>query len=206
MSRSTLLPLTFGVSFADLDLDGNLDLLLANGHIEPEIANVQQEISFRQPPQLFLGNGEGSFADGSALVGETFAEPVVGRGLATADFDRDGDLDVLLTVNGGAPRLFRNDLPPGARWIRIRLVGSPPNRDAVGAVVTMHAGGRAQRRHVRTGGSYLSQSETNPLVFGLGEAHRADSVTVRWPTTGVVQTIGPLEAGEARTVTEEAES
>ncbi len=203
LTRASLLPLTFGLLFADFDLDGYVDLMMGNGHIEPEINAVQQEITFAQPLQLFRNNAQGQFVDVSDQIGESFVEPIVARGVATADIDRDGDLDVLVTVNGGPPRLFRNDLPRAdAHWLKIHVKGKAPNRDALGAVVTVYAGDLRQSRMVRAGSSYLSQSEINPLVFGLGALPRADSVTVRWPTSGAVHMLGAVRAGETRVVTE----
>ena len=195
LSRPTLIPLTFGVVFADFDLDGVLDIVAANGHIEPGIAAVRREQTFAQPPQLFLGDRSGAFVDVSELVGADFREPLVGRGVATADIDGDGDLDLLLTANGGAPRLLRNDLD-GASGIGVRLVGAAPNRSGLGALVTVYAAGRTQRRFVATGSSYLSQSSLVPLSFGLGDAGGADSVVVRWPAGGRFARVGPVAAGE----------
>jgi len=203
LTRATLQPLTFGLLFADLDLDGFVDLLLGNGHIEPEINAVQSDITFAQPLQLFWNDRRGQFISVSNQVGDGFGEAMVARGIATADIDGDGDLDVLVTVNGGPPRLLRNDLPPSeSNWIRIRLRGSGPNLDAVGAVVSVFAGDLIQRRMVRTGSSYLSQSEINPLLIGLGERPRADSVLVRWPTSGAVERFGPASAGQTLTLIE----
>jgi hypothetical protein len=205
LTRGTLLPLTFGLKFVDVDLDGFQDLVVANGHIEPEIGAVQADVSFEQRPQLFWNNGRGQFVELSDSVGAPFLEATVARGVATADYDRDGDLDVLMTVNGGPVRLLRNDLPDGsAHWIRVRLEGAAPNTGALGAEVTVFAGSDSQRRYVRTGSSYLSQSESNPVVIGLGDASRADSVLVRWPTTGETVRIGPLEAGREHTIVEAA--
>lgn len=207
LTRPTLLPLTFGLLFVDLDLDGYEDLVVANGHIEPQIHTVQGDITFAQSPQLFRNDGRGQFVEITGELGVDFSKPMVGRGVAASDFDRDGDLDLLITVNGGHTKLFRNDLPSDqGHWIRLRLRGRRPNADAVGAVVTVYFGGRAQRRMVRTGSSYLSQSEANPLVFGLGEATRADSVWVRWPTTGREERTGPLEAGRTHVIEESASS
>jgi len=198
--------LTFGLLFADLDLDGYLDLLAANGHIEPEINAVQENITFRQKPQVFHNN-RGQFVDVSDQAGPAFAEPIVARGIATADIDRDGDLDVLLTVNGGAAKLLRNDVSaPKAHWVRLLLRGAAPNREALGALVTLWSNGMSQERMVRTGSSYLSQSEVNPILFGLGDATQADSVLVRWPTSGKVSRVGALPAGETHVVTEGASS
>jgi hypothetical protein len=206
LTRPTLLPLTFGVVFSDLDLDGYEDLLIANGHIEPEIHRVQEEIRFRQRPRLFHNTGEGRFVDATEAAGEDFSRPAVGRGLAVSDWDRDGDPDVLLTENGGAPRLLRNDLPGEARggWIRFRLAGRPPNPHAVGAELTAWAGNRRLHRRVRAGSSYLSQSETNPVLLGLGPRDGVDSVRVRWPTTGRTTTVGRREAGRTHVIREPA--
>ncbi|MDE2805969.1 MAG: CRTAC1 family protein [Gemmatimonadota bacterium] len=202
LSRPTLVPLTFGVAFADFDLDGILDIVAANGHIEPGINTVRREQTFAQSPQLFLGNRSGGFNDASTEVGEDFGEPLVGRGSAYADIDLDGDLDLLVTVNGGTPRLFRNDLA-GASGIGVLLEGAAPNRDALGALVTVYAEGRSQRRFVATGSSYLSQSSLRPLRFGVGEASAADSLQVRWPGTGTVTRMGRRPAGTTVTVRQE---
>ena len=195
LTRATLLPLTFGLRFADLNLDRHVDLVLGNGHIEPDIQAVQADVSFAQPPQLFQNDGRGQFTDITGLVGGGFAEPIVARGLATGDLDRDGDLDLIVTTNGGPAKLFRNDLPPdSATWIRVRLEGRRPNTGAIGAVARVYVGDTPQRFAVSTSSSYLSQSETNPIVAGLGGAPAADSVVVRWPG-GAVTREGRVEAG-----------
>ena len=123
----------------------------------------------------------------------------MGRSLSHADIDGDGDLDVLFTANGDRPRLFRNDLPDPDRGLRVRLIGAGRNRDALGAVVIVDADGRRQKRVIRTGGSYLSQSELT-ATFGLGSARKA-SVEVRWPM-GRTEPIGELEAGFVYTIEE----
>ena len=203
LTRPTLGPLTFGVLFADFDLDGHPDLIVANGHIEPGVSAVQADQTFEQAPQLFLGDGTGRFSDVSELVGEAFTTPVVGRGLATADIDGDGDLDVLLTVNGGAPRLFRNDVNPGsAAWIELRLEGAHPNLDALGAMVVVYAEAGVQREYVGAGSSYLSQSVLNPLRFAVGEAVVVDSVVVHWPQGGRTVEAGPVPPGQTITLRE----
>ena len=201
LTRSTLLPLTFGLRFADFDLDRYVDLVLGNGHIEPEIEAIQGDVTFAQPPQLFRNNGRGGFEDAGALVGGGFDEPIVARGVATLDYDRDGDLDLVISTNGGPAKLFRNDLEPGPGWVRLRLEGAAPNLGAIGATVRVFVGDEAQRFVVSTASSYLSQSEANPVLAGLGGGARADSVVVVWP--GGARTVtGPVEAGAALTIRE----
>ena len=201
LTRSTLLPLTFGLRFADFDLDRYVDLVLGNGHIEPEIEAIQGDVTFAQPPQLFRNDGRGGFIDAGAMAGGGFDEPIVARGVATLDFDRDGDLDLVVSTNGGPAKLFRNDLEPGPGWVRLRLEGAAPNLGAVGATVRVFVGDAVQRFVVSTASSYLSQSEANPVLAGLGGAPRADSVVVVWP--GGARTVtGPVEAGAALTIRE----
>lgn len=186
LSRPTLQSLTFGVLFFDADMDGFADLALANGHIEPEINRIQSEITFAQSPQIFLNQRDGSFFDATSAAGEDYARPMVGRALACADIDGDGDLDLLITENGGRPRLLRNerihanDRTNGPHWLRVRLIGAAPNPDAIGATIRVtSAGGLIQTRRIRTGGSYLSQSE-QIATFGLNDAEAAD-VEITWP-------------------------
>jgi hypothetical protein len=176
--------LKFGVFFADLDLDGRLDILVANGHIENDIHKVQAKQQFAQPPQLFWNVGSDSSTEFVVIprdkTGADFAAPLVGRGAAFADIDGDGDLDVLLTATGGAPRLLRNDQALGHHWLRLKLVGNTCNHDAIGALVEVEAGGTVQRRQVMPARSYLSQVEL-PVTFGLGDQESIDRVTVNWP-------------------------
>ncbi len=180
ISRPSLLSLTFGLAFLDYDFDGWLDLVIANGHIEPDIERVEKEVSYKQPPQLFRNiNGE-TFEDVTKEVGKEFAEPMVGRGLAYGDIDNDGDLDLLLTECGGPPRLLRNDGGANANnWIRFKLQGKAPNPDAIGSRVILQTDGKTQMRRVRTGSSYVSQNELT-LSFGLGDAEKLESLTIEW--------------------------
>ncbi|MBT8088946.1 MAG: CRTAC1 family protein [Gammaproteobacteria bacterium] len=177
------LALTFGLFFFDYDLDGRLDLLQANGHLERDINKVQSSQHFRQAPQLFWNCGDdcrSSFLVQPAEANGDFATPLVGRGASYADIDADGDLDVIITQNGGAPLLLRNDLALGHHWLRVKLTGSDVNRDAIGAWVEVRTGDMLQRRQVQPSRSYLSQVE--PVVtFGLGNADSVDSVAVLWP-------------------------
>jgi hypothetical protein len=177
-SRSTL---GFGCALADLDLDGRLDLLVANGHIEETVRNIRGNIGYAQPPHLFLNQGAGTFRDVAAAAGGDFAQPRVGRGLACGDFDRDGDVDILMTTNNGPAVLFRNDHLAGNRSLRFRLVGTRSNRDAIGATVRLFHDGGSQTRLVKSGSSYLSQSEL-PVTFGVGKRDRVERVVIDWPS------------------------
>ena len=178
ITRNTL---GFGCQFLDANLDGHLDLLIVNGHIDDTVRNVRREASYSQPPHLLLNDGQGKFRDVASQLGAPFNIPRVGRGLAIADFDRDGDLDLLITTNGGAPVLLRQDLQNGHRSIRFRLQGKKSNRDAIGAVVKLFDGLQTQWRMVHSGSSYLSQSEF-ALTFGTGRRERVPRVVIEWPS------------------------
>ena len=172
--------LGFGCAFLDVNLDGWLDFAVANGHIDETVRNIRGNVGYAQPPQLFLNNGKSNFRDVAAEVGGGFDQPKVGRGLAYGDFDRDGDLDLLITTNNGPAYLYRNDQLAGNRSIRFRLIGTKSNRDAIGAQVRVFASGLTQSRTVKGGSSYLSQSEL-PLTFGLEKRDQIDRVVIDWP-------------------------
>ncbi len=178
-SRNTL---GFGCLFLDVDLDGALDLAVANGHIDETVRNIRGNVGYAQPPQLFLNLGNGKFRDVAGEAGGGFEKSRVGRGLAYGDFDRDGDLDILMTTNNGPASLFRNDHLAGNHSIRFHLSGTKSNRDAIGATVRIFADGQNQSRVVRGGSSYLSQSEL-PLTFGLGKRDKIDRVVIDWPSS-----------------------
>jgi hypothetical protein len=190
---TSFLDLTFGVLFFDADLDGRMDLLLANGHVEPTIQQVQKDVAYRQPPALYVNAGDGRFA----LLGERsgdLAKPLVARGAAYADLDGDGDLDVVLVENGGPARVFLNPTNAPQKSVRVKLTGSgKSNRDAVGARVTATIGGRTLTQQVSGGQSYLSASEKT-LTFGLGDATRIDALEIRWPD-GATQTVKDVPGG-----------
>jgi len=193
--------LGFGCIFLDANLDGWLDFAVANGHIDETVRNIRGNVGYAQPPQLFLNNGKGSFHDVAAELGGSFDQPKVGRGLAYGDFDRDGDVDLLLTTNNGPAYLYRNDQLADNHSIRFRLVGTKSNRDAIGAIVRVFAGGITQSRMVKGGSSYLSQSEL-PLTFGLEKHDRIERVVIDWPS-GRTEEHKNLAAGRCYECTEE---
>lgn len=185
LGPSSRLELKFGVLFADLDLDSRQDIFSANGHLESEINKVQASQHYEQSPHLFWNCGPEHATEfelvPSQKCGSDFMKPSVGRGAAYADIDGDGDLDVLISNSGQAPRLLRNDQNLGHHWVRLQLTGGgKSNRDAIGAVVELRCGNVTQRRQVMPTRSYLSQVEL-PLTFGLGKAAQVDSVRIRWP-------------------------
>jgi hypothetical protein len=196
-SRNTL---GFGCGFLDADLDGALDLAVANGHIDETVRNIRGNVGYAQPPQFFLNQGNGKFRDVAAEAGGGFDQPKIGRGLAYGDFDRDGDLDILLTTNNGPAFLYRNDQLAGNRSIRFHLVGTKSNRDAIGATVRIFYSGQSQSRMVRGGSSYLSQSEL-PVTFGLGKRDKIERATIEWPS-GRTEEFKDLAAGRAYECTE----
>jgi hypothetical protein len=200
IAAPTNLSLTFGVVFEDYDLDGALDMLVVNGHIEPEIGTISKDVSYEEPTQLFWNRGDGKFADVSKQSGDVVSRPVVGRGVAVGDLDGDGDLDYVMTQNGRAPILVRNDQALGHGWLRTRLVGSGRNTSAVGASITLERNGRKLHRDVRCGSSYLSQSDLAP-TFGLGaDAKGPVDVEVRWPDGKVEKFAGLAPNREHRLV------
>lgn len=176
-SRNTL---GFGCRFADFDLDGRLDLLAVNGHIDGSVRDLPRSAQYAQSPHLFLRRGD-RFVDVASTVGPEFAGPKVGRGLAIGDFDRDGSPDVLVTTNGGAANLYRTEVRNGNRSLRLYLEGRKSNRDAIGARVQVIGSAGTLGQTVRSGSSYLSSSE-KALTFGMGRMDRADRVTIAWPS------------------------
>ncbi len=198
---TSFLDLTFGVLFFDADLDGRMDLLLTNGHVEPSVQEVQKDVTYRQPPALYKNAGDGRFS----LLGDSsgdLAKPLVGRGSASADLDGDGDIDVVLVENGGPARVFLNPTNAPGRSVRVRLTGAgKSNRDAVGARVTATVGARTLTQQVSGGQSYLSASEKT-LTFGLGDAEKIDTLEIRWPD-GATETRKDVPGAARLTITQE---
>jgi hypothetical protein len=201
VGRASLLTLTFGVFFFDYDLDGRPDIFAANGHIEEEIGRVQPKVSYREPPLLLRNLGGGRFEPVGETMGADFNRPIVARGAAYADFDHDGDLDVLLTTNHGPAYLFRNDGGNRNHWLRVRTIGTRSNRDGIGAVVRVASAAGTQWSTVRSGSSYCSQSEL-VQTFGLGSDGEVASLEIDWPS-GAKQRLGRVAANQTVTVSED---
>jgi hypothetical protein len=201
IGQVSLLSLTFGCFFFDYDLDGLPDIFAVNGHVADDIEAVQPKVRYAQPPHLFRNLGGRRFEAVTASSGEALQRPMVGRGAAYADYDNDGDLDVLVTSNNGPARLLRNDGGNRNRYLRVRTVGTASNRDGIGARVTLTtASGSRPWGLVKTGSSFCSQSEL-PLTFGLGSATKVPRVEVAWPS-GRVDVLTDVAAGQTITVEE----
>ncbi len=181
VGRASLLSLAFGAFFFDYDLDGWFDIFAANGHIDEEIGRVQPKITFAQSPLLFRNTGKGKFENVTPSMPEGFRKPIVARGAAYADIDRDGDLDLVVTTNHGDAYLFRNEGGNRNNWISLRLKGKKSNSSALGAVVRLESESGRQWQMVRSGSSYCSQSDL-ALTFGLGKDKSIRSIEIDWPS------------------------
>jgi hypothetical protein len=171
----------WGVGFVDLDNDGWKDVFQVNGHVYPELDRKDGPEKYSNPRLVYRNLGNGAFEDVSASAGPGVAQKRSSRGAAFGDFDNDGDMDVLIMNMGQAPSLLRNDLKSGNRWLKVLLQGVKSNRSAIGAAVTVEAGGTRQTDVVLSQSSYISHNDSR-LHFGLGAAARADSISVRWPS------------------------
>jgi hypothetical protein len=176
VGRASLLTLTFGLFFFDYDLDGYLDIFAANGHIEEEIGRVQPKIQYQELPLLLHNTGRGKFDQVNA-----FTKPMVARGTAYGDFDRDGDLDILISTNNGPAYLYRNDGGNRNHWLQLKLVGTKSNRNGIGAAVRVSGAGGTQWQTVHSGSSYCSASDL-ALTFGLGKDASVSAVEIDWPS------------------------
>lgn len=204
LARMTLQSLTFATIFVDYDLDGRPDILAVNGHVADDINQVQPNIKYAEPAQLFRNEGRDKFQDVTATLGPALQKPIVGRGAAYLDYDNDGDLDLVIMDNQGSARLLRNDNGNQNDLLRVRLVGTRSNRDGIGAKVTViESNGSQQFAMVKSGSSYLSQSEL-PLTFGLGKPDPQNLLTLKivWPR-GQKQTISNVKPNEALVIQED---
>jgi hypothetical protein len=181
VGRASLLSLAFGVFFFDYDLDGYPDIFAANGHIDEEINRVQPKVRYAQPPLLFRNLGQRHFENVTASMGVDFNRPIVARGAAYADYDHDGDLDVIISTNNGPAYLFRNDGGNKNNWLNVRLIGTKSNRSAIGAVVRIESASGKQWNVVRSGSSYCSQSDL-ALTFGVGHDAKVTQLQIEWPS------------------------
>src|SRR5438094_403256 len=201
VGRASLLTLGFGCFFFDYDLDGWLDILVVNGHIDPDIQKVQANVKYAEPPHLFRNLGKGKFAEVTKSTGAAFATARVGRSVAYADVYNDGRLDILMSTNGGPVSLFKNEAAGTANHsLRVKLVGTKSNRDGIGAVVRVTTAEGTQTQMLRSGSSYLSASEL-VLTFGVGQQGKVDAVEIRWPS-GQVDKFSSVNTGQTVTVTE----
>jgi hypothetical protein len=170
--------LGWGIGFFDVDNDALLDVFIANGHVYPDVEKTGTS-TYRQRNQLFRNVGRGQYRHVTTEVGGPLLSLQSSRGAAFGDYDNDGDVDILISVIDGRPILLRND-STGGHWVTFRLEGTVSNRSAIGAKVTIQAGGRRQVAEVRSGGSYISHNDSR-VHFGLGSAERVERITVRWP-------------------------
>jgi hypothetical protein len=200
VGRSSLLFNTFGVFFFDYDLDGRLDLFAANGHIEEQIGKVQAKVTYEEPPLVFRNVGKGKYEHVSTSLGPAFSVPQVARGAAHADYDRDGDLDILITNNHGPARLLRNDGGNANKWLSVKAMGTKSNRSGIGAIVRIQSASGKQWNSVRSGGSYASQSDL-ALTFGLGQDSVVQALEVEWPS-GMKDRLTNIAANQFITVEE----
>lgn len=200
ISAPTLPFVGFGVAFLDLDNDADLDVSIVNGHVIDNTAMFRAGSTHAQRKLLFENMNGRRFAEISRESGAGFSKDDVGRSLIAGDIDNDGDVDLVVTNNGGPLEMLRNNGGNARNAILIRTVGSQSNRDGIGARVTVAAGGRTQVREVKSGSSYLGQNDLRAHV-GLGESKRVERIDVRWPA-GTTETIRDVAANQIVTITE----
>lgn len=191
--------LGWGVAFVDVDDDGWRDLVIANGHVYPEVEGKQLGDTYLQPTVLYRNLGNGKFEDVTARAGPAFETPRPARGLAVGDLEGDGRQEIVLVNMNSTPSLLKNTAPRG-HYLNLSLIGAKSNRSAIGARAIVTAGGRKRIDEVMSGGSYYSQNSFT-LHFGLGACTRADQVEIRWPS-GIVQTLGPVRADQTLKIVE----
>lgn len=180
LTSASLSCVAFGVKWCDFDNDGWLDLIMASGHVQDNIAAIDRGSAYRQPTLLFHNQVGSSFVEQSGMAGADLKRPIVGRGLAVGDYDNDGRMDVLIVDSEGTPLLLHNETPHVGHWLECQLRGTRSNRMGLGALLTLQANGKKYLRRCATDGSYLSASDAR-VHFGLGDTTSAD-LTVRWPS------------------------
>jgi hypothetical protein len=171
----------FGTRFLDYDNDGYRDLFMANGHVLDNIQRYHAGTQYAEPKLMFRNRGRGIFENVSDQLGRDFTLPRVSRGAAVGDFDNDGDLDILVSNNGQAPQLLRNDGGNANHWLEILLIGTKSNRDGVGARVKVNAGDLVLYDQRKGGMSYQSAQDPR-LHFGLGQCSKVDAIEIIWPS------------------------
>lgn len=192
ITRPTRDVLSFGGGFLDYDNDGLLDIFIANGHVYPEVEQASPGTRYRQLNSLFHNEGNGKFVEVGRSSGTGFDTPYVGRGVAFADLDNDGFVDVVVANNGDSPLVLHNSGANGNHFLNFKLKGTKSNKDGMGARIRITSGATSQVREIAGGGSYLSQSDLR-TNFGLGKAGRADAIEIIWPS-GQRQTFHNVEA------------
>jgi enediyne biosynthesis protein E4 len=194
LAEDSLAMLAFGTAFVDIDNDMDLDIFVANGGLQPNVAELSSGVAtYAQRDQLYTNDGSGRYTAHPGPATGAF----VGRGAAFADYDDDGDVDVYVANSAQRGRLLRNDAPAAGGWLRVELIGQGANTAGIGARVVVDVGGRLQVREARSGSSYASSSDPR-LLFGLGAATRVDRVAVRWPDGSVQWAPGAKANGAIR--------
>jgi hypothetical protein len=191
----------WGTAFLDYDNDGDLDIVVVNGHVYPQMdqARLGASAGYRQKKLLYRNRGDGTFDEVGAQFGPVVTEERVSRGLALGDLDNDGRLDLVINDLDGSPQVLRNELAPTGQWLTVKLQGKGGNTNAIGAVVTVKAGKLSLRRLVQSGTSYISQDDMR-LHFGLGAEAQAETLEVRWPdgTTTRLENVKAAQILEVR--------
>jgi hypothetical protein len=195
---------SWGTKFIDFDLDGWVDLFIANGHVYPEADQWHMDTGFKQHPQVLRNERDGTFKDVTAELGPDLLRKDLGRGVAVGDLDNDGDLDVVINNLDGQPWLLRCDSALDAQWILIELQGTRSNRDGLGARVFVRTAGFEQMQEVHRSGGFCASNDPR-VHFGLGNATVIDELEIRWPS-GVIQKFGAVKSRQILHIKEEQDS